>query len=286
MTDALGHVSSALTIPDFTVDNTVPPFLSFPDAPSGHDGTTTFTLTLQWSEPVYNFGLDDISRTNVDSASLQSANPSQQDTLTITPSGTGDIVLTIPAGVAYDSDINNKNTEATLTIPYDNQAPTYSVTRDDSNPTNASSLAFSVDFSEDVQNVDADDFELATTGTADGDATVEVSGSGSTYTVTIKNATGLGTLGLALTSSQDITDDSDNALNTTATANEVYDFDKVGPTFSIVRDDANPTNASTVEFSVDFSEDVIHISGEDFQVVYTGTATGNTQPGWENDGGR
>ena len=169
----------------------------------------------------------------------------------------------------------------TVSETYDiDSIPTYSITRDDPNPSTASSLAFSVDFSEPVQNVDATDFALAKTGTANGDSLVEVSGSGSTYTVTIKNATGSGTLGLDLSGSQDITDLSDNALNTTATANEVYDLDAVAPTFSVVRDGPNPTNASPVFFSVDFSEDVVDVDRSDFEPVFTGSATGTAELGF------
>ena len=63
------------------------------------------------------------------------------------------------------------------------------ITRDDADPTNANSVTFSVDFSTDVNNVDATDFLLNLTGTATGNATVVVGNAGdaddSTYTVTV-----------------------------------------------------------------------------------------------------
>ena len=70
---------------------------------------------------------------------------------------------------------------------------------------------FSVDFSEDVVNVDAADFLLDLSGV-------------------------------------------------TANATEVYTIDNTAPTVAITRDDANPTNANSVVFSVDFSEDVVNVS--------------------------
>ena len=41
---------------------------------------------------------------------------------------------------------------------------------------------------------------------------------------------------------------------------EVYTIDNTVPTVAITRDDANPTNANSVVFSVDFSEDVVNVS--------------------------
>ena len=63
----------------------------------------------------------------------------------------------------------------------------------------ANSVVFSVDFSEDVSNVDATDFTLALSGVT-ANATVTVGNAGdsdaSTYTVTVDTIAGDGTLGL------------------------------------------------------------------------------------------
>ena len=173
------------------------------------------------------------------------------------------------------------NTTATTDEVYtiDNTVPTVAITRDDTDPTNANSVTFSVDFSEDVANVDATDFLLDLTGTATGNATVVVGNAGdaddSTYTVTVNTVAGDGTLGLNLAGATNIADLAGNGVNTTPTTDEVYTIDNTLPTVAITRDDSNPTNANSVTFSVDFSEDVANVDATDFLLDLTGTATGN-----------
>lgn len=65
-----------------------------------------------------------------------------------------------------------------------------------SNPTNATSVQYTVTFSEAVTGVDFTDFTLTSNGDATGD--IAVTGSGSSYTVTASNITGEGSLGLNL----------------------------------------------------------------------------------------
>ena len=103
----------------------------------------------------------------------------------------------------------------------DNVDPTVAITRDETNPTNATSVIFSVDFSEDVSNVSAADFTLAVSGlTANNTVTVGDAGDSdaSTYTVTVDTISGDGTLGLDIAGGNNITDIATNALNTTPTA--------------------------------------------------------------------
>jgi hypothetical protein len=157
----------------------------------------------------------------------------------------------------------------------DNAAPTFSIERDDSNPSNASSVTFSIDFSKAVQNVDASDFTITTTDTASSDSTVTIRGGGFSYTATVSNISGTGTLGLTLSGSQDITDLLSIALDSTPTLNEVYDVG-YSTFFSVARDDASPTNADSVDFSVDFSDDVQNVDAADFVLATTGTATADT----------
>ena len=63
--------------------------------------------------------------------------------------------------------------------------------------TNATSVVYTVTFSEAVTGVDLTDFALARTGTVGGTLT-QVSGSGSVYTVSVSGVTGVGSLGLNL----------------------------------------------------------------------------------------
>ncbi|WP_029015207.1 DUF4347 domain-containing protein, partial [Niveispirillum irakense] len=77
---------------------------------------------------------------------------------------------------------------------------------------NATSVSYTVTFSESVTGVNSSDFTLASTGTATGTIS-DVTGSGSTYTVTVSSISGTGTLGLNLNSSgTGIQDAASNAI--------------------------------------------------------------------------
>jgi autotransporter-associated beta strand protein len=72
--------------------------------------------------------------------------------------------------------------------------------------TNATSVSFTVSFSETVTGVDAADFRSAGTGNIPTALPISVSGSGAVYTVTIGSITGTGSLGLNLVDDNSIRD--------------------------------------------------------------------------------
>ncbi|MBI3170357.1 MAG: DNRLRE domain-containing protein [Chloroflexi bacterium] len=80
-----------------------------------------------------------------------------------------------------------------------------SIVRADPNPTVAANVNFTVTFSESVTGVDADDFQLVTSGVS-GALVSGVTGMGSVYTVTVSRGSGSGTIRLDLT-------DNDSILN-------------------------------------------------------------------------
>src|SRR5204863_10207021 len=79
-----------------------------------------------------------------------------------------------------------------------------SITLAAANPSNASSVTWTVTFSETVTGVDTSDFALAAPGWGGAPAITGVSGSGTTYTVTASTGTGSGTLGLNLVDNDSI----------------------------------------------------------------------------------
>ncbi len=86
-----------------------------------------------------------------------------------------------------------------------------SIVRAGANPTNATSVDFTVTFSKSVTGVDAADFTPTTTGVSAA-AVSGVSGSGSSYTVTVNTETGDDTIRLDLPVSATITDLAGNPL--------------------------------------------------------------------------
>ena len=118
-----------------------------------------------------------------------------------------------------------------------------SITRLDPNPTSASSVKYSVAFSEAVTGVGADDFTLATAGGISGASVSAVSGSGSIRTVTVNTGTGVGTLGLNVSDNDSILDGSSNPLGGSGLGNGNYTS---GEVYNIVSPNTNVFIAGTM----------------------------------------
>jgi hypothetical protein len=138
-------------------------------------------------------------------------------------------------------------------------------------PANAASAGFLVTFSEPVSGVDTSDFSLTTSGIT-GASVTGVSGSGSTRTVSISTGLGDGTIRLDVPLTATITDLAGNALNNTPyTGGETYTIDKTAPTvLSSIRVTANPTTATSVDFTVTFGEAVTGVDTSDFSLTSSG----------------
>ena len=146
-----------------------------------------------------------------------------------------------------------------------------------SGDTSLSTLQYLVTFSEDVTGVDASDFTV--TGTTGATGTVQsVTGSGKTYMVTVNNINGDGTLRLDLKNSgTDIADLATNPVASGFTTGEAYSVDRIAPAVtSIVPATPAPsaTNATSVQYTVTFSENVTGVGTDDFVLSKTGTADG------------
>jgi hypothetical protein len=192
----------------------------------------------------------------------------------------------LPLGGAGSGN-GNFTTGAVYTI--DGVAPSVqSMTRDTASPTNATSVSWTVTFSENVSGVDAADFTVATGG----DATVSnVTGSGTTYTVTINTGTAASdNLLLHLADNDSIVDAAGNPLGGTGSGNgdavtsQPIAIDKTAPTVtSITRVDADPTAAGVVHFTVTYSEPVSGVSAQDWSLTTSGI-TGASVTGFTGSG--
>lgn len=143
--------------------------------------------------------------------------------------------------------------------------------------TNSDTLTFTLRFNEAVIGADTADFQLATSGSANGTIS-QVTGNGTgTLTVTVSGVSGTGTLGLGLRNTQNITDLGGNALaNGDPAADQVFNVDRDLPALvSINRvGNADVVSGSSVQFLVIFSEAVKNVSTADFSLLTTGTAGG------------
>jgi hypothetical protein len=170
-----------------------------------------------------------------------------------------------------ETDNSAPNAGAAYVSLIDSTAPTIvSIIRASASPTSATSVDFTVNFSEVVTGVDASDFSLNTDLT--GASISAVNGSGSSYTVTVSTGSGNGNLRLDILDTAVITDPALNALTGLPyTGGESYTIDKTAPAVvSITRASINPTSANSVDFIVTFSEAVTNIDTLDFSLVSIG----------------
>ena len=166
--------------------------------------------------------------------------------------------------------------------PVDNNTPdttppfVVGITRADANPTNADTLHFNVNFSENISGLDASDLQLITSGDLNGTYINEVSGSGAGYVVSVNAGVGSGSLRLDLIDNDSIIDDSSNPLGGLNAGNgnfigEEYTVNRAAPTvISASVADPNPSSADSVRFLVSFSESVSGVDAADFGLTVSG----------------
>jgi CSLREA domain-containing protein len=155
-----------------------------------------------------------------------------------------------------------------------------SVVRASADPTTSTNVNYTVTFSKSVSGVDTTDFTLTTTGTANGSVNTVSAGPSATYTVNVNSISGNGTIRLDVLDDDTIIDINTNPLDGGFTNGEVYTIDNTAPTVSsITRADADPTNATSVDFGVAFSEAVTGVDTGDFTLTTTGSITGASVTG-------
>ncbi|HET9667032.1 MAG TPA: hypothetical protein VFP09_09765, partial [Desertimonas sp.] len=180
---------------------------------------------------------------------------------------------------ASDEDAGTSAYSSVRHLTTDTAAPTVeSIDRAGDNPTNASSVDWTVTFSESVSGVDSSDFALVQSGGVAGASITGVSGSGTTYTVTANTGIGNGSLGLNLNDDDSISDAGGNSLRASgggadgSFTGQVYTIDKTGPTVTVNQavGQSDPTTASQIHFTAVFNEPVVGFQNND--VTIGGTA--------------
>lgn len=158
--------------------------------------------------------------------------------------------------------IDNGNFTNGGVVTIDKTAPfVNSITKINSNPNNLTSVDYLVTFSENVTGVDISDFSLITNTNAQ---ITNVLGSGNRYTVTASTGNGDDSLKLDFIDNDSVIDSANNFTNASFTNGETYNIDKTAPfATSIMR--ANAT-ATSVEFTVSFSEPVTGVDRSDFSL--------------------
>ncbi|MBV29891.1 MAG: hypothetical protein CL504_04555 [Actinobacteria bacterium] len=238
-------------------DGTQPSVVLTADKDPGPTNADTLTLTAQFSEPVTGFTSGDIVVTG---GNLGNFNTIDGDTYTfeiVSPSGT--VTANIGAGIAQDSSLNDNTAATQWSIVHDTTPPTVAITAaQDPGPTNDTRMNLTVEFSEDVNGFTLSDVDVAN-GVAENFNAVDAN----TYTFDIISPSGTVTADIA----ESVVQDAAGNSNSVASQWSVV-FDSNRPTVNITAlQDPGPTNASIINLTAEFSEDVIGFDMADISVA-------------------
>ncbi len=152
--------------------------------------------------------------------------------------------------------------------------------------TNAASVSYAVTFNEPVTLVASGDFLVTTTGSLETATPVIVSGSGSAYTVTVNGIHGSGVLRLDLVDDDSILGPlgAGDPLGGVGAGNgsfqgQTYTVDQVSPfvvSINLVSPEVPVFSATSISYTVTFSEPVTGVDPTDFTLALTGSLTTTT----------
>lgn len=293
--------------PSYTLDKAAPSVSSITLLNPSNTSRTTVYFAVTFSEPVTGVDASDFSLTTgggISGAVINTVTGSGTTRNIGISTGTGngtirldvndnDSIVDSTGNMLGGSGAGNGANTAGPSYTIDRLAPSVSsIVRFNPNPTNRSTVIFTITFAESVSGVDLTDFTLSSSGLS-GAALVNVKGSGATRTVTVNTGSGNGTISLNLVDNDSIVDAAGNRLggtgsgNGTFTTGQSYTVDKTAPVVvSSILLNPNPTTRTVVYFQVAFSESVTGITAADFGLTAPGitgaavvsvTGTGSTR---------
>jgi hypothetical protein len=245
--------------------------------------TVTITAGSRWRTSGYRISTTPPGGFTCRNTPDHSVNGTFTESFTVTAPatpGTYDAYFTVYTGTGCGGTQSNTIT-LTGGVVVDNTPPTVSsIVRAGGSPTGASSVSWTVTFSEIVNGVNSTDFALVPGGAVGGAAITSVTGGGTTWTVTAGTGTGDGTLGLNLVDNDTILDQAGNPLGGVGAGNgsftgQVYSIVKVA-SFNAVEPGANAATGKifTKIAGQDFALDIIALDASNaVSTTFTGTVT-------------
>jgi subtilisin-like proprotein convertase family protein len=284
--DALGNQSESSTSTDNTVwfDDGLPPTVTVNQADGQADPTSTspVVFSVVFNKPVNDFDNTDVTVTTDSADTLTvEVTPLDEANYTVSISGMTEpqtISVSIEPDKVHDS-YGNGNSASTSTdneITFDNEGPDVEINQaaGQADPTASPVIKFTVVFSEPVFGFSSEDVQVGGTAFGPGAApSVGVTQTGATsYNVTVSGMTVSGDV-VATIPAGAVQDAAGNANNTSTSVDNKVEYD-TPPTVVVERapGQLNPTNGSTINFRVTFSEPVVGFATGDVSV--TGTAFG------------
>jgi len=274
------------TNPDVTVSTSA----------SNPTNDATIPFSVEFEEAMSTAGADAFEATDVSvvNGSVQGFSTSDDTTFTfdVAPSSNGDVSVSVAAGVAKAGDDDSPNDASNqVTVEYDGTAPDVTVNQaaGQSDPTSASPILFDVEFDEDVTGFADGDVSLAgSTAGAGGTATGLVADvtpvDANSYVVAVSgmSTNGLVVAGVGAGAATDAAGNSSTA--STSTDDDVTwttGGDVTPPSVTVEQKagQADPTSASPIRFTVDFSEQVTGFTSGDVNLSASTAGTGGTAAG-------
>ena len=285
--DSKGNNSSDTETAAFTVDNTAPALTLLDVSPEVIGDGDELTISVDATDAgCATFGANDLDLQVTDDNDLFGAfsGPTVSgNTYTWTYTATSSDVEAFYDVTIFATDGNGNTSSIQELNAFEVQqadAPTVeNIVRalGEANPTNANSVVFTVNFSENVNGVSDANFSLTTTGTASGTIATFGPVSGTSIDVTVNSVTGDGTIRLDLDVVTGIVDNESNLLDGTHIGDETFTIDNTAPEVVSINRAAgedNPTNASSVVYTVTFDGNVSGIATGAFSLTSTGSASG------------
>ncbi len=265
--------------------DTTPPSVTINQAVGQLDPTSTspINFTVVFSEVVTDFISSDVTLSGTAGATTASVTggPITYNVAVTGMSTSGMVIASIAASAAHDAagnpNIASTSTDNTVTYNISPLTVTIDQATGQLDPTNASPINFTVVFSAVVTDFTTGDVTLG--GTA-GATTATVTGSGTTYNVAVSGMTSSGTVIASIAAG--VAHDAANQSNTasTSTDNTVsYNISPLTVTINQSAAQADPTNASPINFTVVFSAVVTDFTTGDVTLGGTAGATTATVTG-------
>jgi|GEM_PF-490610 len=270
----------------YTLDESTPNIVSILRASQNPSNAASVDFAVTFSKPVNGVDASDFNpvanNTSGVSISAVSGSGNIYTISVLTPQGNdtlrldlidNDSITDLAGNILGSAGAGNGNFSSGESYTIDKIFPSVvSIVRASPSPTNASLVDFIVNFSEPISGLDISDFSLSAVNISDVSMSA-INGSGSSYLVTIHMGIGTGSIHLDLLDNDSITDASGNLLGGSGLNNgnflngETYAIEKFSPSvISITRANANPSNASSADFIITFSEAVTGVDVSDFSL--------------------
>ncbi len=136
------------------------PGVTISGVPEKINSRTTFMTTFTFSEEVTGFIVDDVTVSGATKGASWSAHTETVYTLSVTPSGDQNVVVTVPPNVATDGTNTGPTTAVSATAIWDNSVPTVTITGLPQRITTVAPLTVTFIFSEEVTGFVAEDIEV------------------------------------------------------------------------------------------------------------------------------